>query len=415
MSSYYRDDSPADFAQRETMPHFWTRSSVTKPEEKALAFAHSFLGLQLQCAQCHKHPFDAWTPSDFKQLAELFSSVRYDVRADDEARFGELSKQVGGLAMSGFYKRKIRPDHLRYARAGATLPWQELFNAERSGPAKLSLLRSREIELAAADDPRPPVLKWMLEPGNPWFARSFVNRVWAGYFNVGIVDPPDDLNPANPPSNPELLDWLAASFVEQGYNMKWLHRQIVSSDAYQRSWRPNDTNGDDRRNFSRAIPRRVPAEVAYDALKQVLVASDRLHEVQTDLTRRAIGHSSMRFAGTYAMQVFGKPDRAINCDCERNNQPSLLQAIFQHNDPVIQQNLDESGWIREIEGAERAGTKIDRQALIRDAWLRTLGRPPQPAEIERAEKQFAQAASPSAGLRDLLWALINTKEFILNH
>jgi hypothetical protein len=414
MSAYYRDDSPADFAQRETMPHFWTRSSLTRPEEKALAFAHSFLGLQLQCAQCHKHPFDSWTQSDFQQLAEFFSGVRYDVPADGAARFGELAKQVG-LATSGFYARKIRPEHLKHARAGGTLPWRELYIAERSGPATLSLLRSRVIQLAAAEDPRRPILQWMLEPGNPWFARALVNRVWAAYFHVGIVDPPDDLNPANPPSNPELLEWLAASFVENGYDMKWLHRQIVSSDAYQRSWKPDATNRDDRRNFSRAVPRRLPAEVVYDSLKQVVAASDRLDEVQNDLTRRVIGHSSMRFAGTYAMQVFGKPDRAVNCDCERNNQPSLLQSIFLHNDPLIQQNLDESGWLQEISVAEQAGKPPNRHALVREAWLRTLSRPPQPAEIERAEKHFAQAASLSAGLRDLLWALINTKEFILNH
>ncbi len=414
MSSYYRDNSPSDFAQRETMPHFWTRSSLTKPEEKALAFAHSFLGLQLQCAQCHKHPFDSWTQSDFQQLAEFFSTVRYDVPADGAARFGELSKQFG-LATSGFYARKIRPEHLKHARAGGTLPWRELYNAERSGPATLSLLRSRVIKLAATEDPRQPILQWMLEPGNPWFARAFVNRVWAGYFNVGIVDPPDDLNPANPASNPELLEWLAASFVDNGYNMKWLHRQIVSSDAYQRSWKPNDTNRDDRRNFSRAVPRRIPAEVVYDSLKQVLAAADRLDEVQNDLTRRAIGHSSMRFAGTYAMQVFGKPDRAVNCDCERNNQPSLLQSIFLHNDPLVQQNLDESGWLREIAAAEHAGKPLNRQELTRTAWLRTLSRPPLPAEIERAEKHLGEAASLNAGLRDLLWALINTKEFILNH
>src|SRR5262249_39193303 len=158
------------------------------------------------------------------------------------------------------------------------------------GPATLRLLRSRVISLKAAEDPRPPVLQWMLEPGNPWFARAFVNRVWAGYFHVGIVDPPADLSPANPPSNPQLLEWLAAGFAEHGDDMKWLHRQIVSSDAYQRSWKPNDSNRDDRRNFSRAVPRRIPAEVAYDALKQVLTAPSRLDEVQNDLTRRAIGH-----------------------------------------------------------------------------------------------------------------------------
>jgi hypothetical protein len=336
------------------------------------------------------------------------------VPADSQTRFEQLARQVG-LAQGGIYAGTIRPENLKHARAGGTLPWRELHSAERAGPATLSLLRSRVINLAAAEDPRWPILQWMLEPKNPWFARAIVNRVWAGYFHVGIVDPPDDFNPANPPSNPQLLDWLAASFVERGYDLKWLHRQIVSSDTYQRSWKPNETNRDDRRNFSRAIPRRVPAEVIYDGLKQVLAASDRLDEVQNDLTRRAIGHSSMRFAGTYAMQLFGKPDRAVNCDCERNNQPSLLQAIFLHNDPLVQQNLDASGWLEEIATAERAGQPAKRQELIRIAWLRTFSRPPEPAEIQRAEAHLERAESLTAGLRDLLWALINAKEFILNH
>jgi hypothetical protein len=238
--------------------------------------------------------------------------------------------------------------------------------------------------------------------------------VWAGYFSAGVIEPPDDLNPANPPSNPELLAWLTDGFVESGYDMKWLHRQIVSSRAYQRSWKPNATNREDRRNFSRAIPRRIPAEVVYDGLKQATAGSAKLDEVRGDLTRRAIGHLSMRLAGTYAMRAFGKPDRAVNCDCERVNQPTLLQSIFMHNDPLVEQRLDESGWIQEIADLESTVDKIDHSKLIRIAWLRTVSRPPTREEIERAERHLAKVDSLSEGMRDLLWALVNTKEFILN-
>ena len=154
--------------------------------------------------------------------------------------------------------------------------------------------------------------------------------------------------------------------------------------------------------------------MVYDGLKQAVAASDKLNEVRNDLTRRASGHLSMWLAGTYGMHVFGKPERALNCDCERVNRPTLLQSIFMHNDPLVEQRLDESGWIKEIAEMEQAGKQIDRAELVLTAWLRTVGRPPTRKETERAKKHLAKVDSLSEGMRDLLWALVNTKEFILN-
>ena len=257
-------------------------------------------------------------------------------------------------------------------------------------------------------------MDWMRDPKNPWFARAFVNRVWASYFNVGIVDPPDQFTPANPPSNTQLLDWLTNGFIENDYDMKWLHRQIASSRTYQRSWKPNETNREDRRNFSRAIPRRIPAEVVYDALKQATAAEDAQQTVRTNLRRRASGYLSMRMAGTHAMKVFGKPDRSINCDCERVNEPTLLQAIFTQNDPLVRMRIADSGWIIEIEEAEEAKSTLNKRKLIDETWLRTVGRPASEQEQTRAMKHLA-GSSLAEGVSDLLWALLNTKEFLLNH
>jgi Protein of unknown function (DUF1549)/Protein of unknown function (DUF1553) len=387
MTGYVRTKSPVDFATRATMPHYWTRASVKEPKDKALAFAHGFLGIQLQCAQCHKHPFDQWTQPDFTDFARFFDDVA--------VRGGRV----------GF-------PQFAQAKAGTVIRWPELVVNERANPLTLSLLRSGEVTLSEKDDPRKPILDWMRAKDNPWFARAFVNRVWAGYFHVGIVDPPDALTPANPPSHPELLDHLTRGFVSHGYDMKWLHRAIATSAAYQRSWKPTDTNRHDRRNFSRAIPRRIPAEVVYDALKQATAATDKLDVVRSDLKRRAIGHLSMRMAGTHAMNVFGKPDRALNCDCERVNVPSLSQAVFLQNDPLVRGFLNESGWIEEIRSASR---KPDRDSLIKQAWLRALGRPPREEETARAREHLADATDTAEGVRDLLWALVNTKEFLLNH
>jgi len=153
----------------------------------------------------------------------------------------------------------------------------------------------------------------------------------------------------------------------------------------------------------------MPAEVVYDSVKQALAATDKADEVRTDLTRRASGHLSMRLAGTYAMQVFGKPDRAVNCDCERDNQPTLLQSVFLQNDPLIEQRLEQSGWLQQI--AEL--TDPDVPQLVREAWLRTVSRPPTNAELTRGVTHVHSAESIVEGMRDLMWALLNTKEFIL--
>lgn len=413
MSSYFRERDPQDFADREFMPHYWTRRSMQKPDEAAQAFAHNFLGIRLQCAQCHKHPFAPWTQDDFQEFSKFFEPIQFGVRPQDESEYREIAKMVG-LNVRDKNGSPIRDDVLRHARNGRIIPWRELYVVDRGSQLSLDLLRSGSVTLPPKDDPRAPIMDWMLEPGNSFFATAFVNRVWAGYFHVGIIDPPDDLNPANPPSHPKLLAWLSRGFIDSGYDMKWLHRTIVSSQAYQRSWKPNGTNEEDRRNFSRSIPRRLPAEIVYDSVKQVLAASDQQQEVRSDLSRRAIGHLSMRLAGTYAMQVFGKPERAVNCDCERMNQSTLLQSIFLQNDPLIDQRLEGSGWIEEISLRERTSTEFDQAGLVREAWLRSVGHLPDAAEEARALRHLSSADSVTEGMRDLLWALLNTKEFILN-
>lgn len=354
--------------QDDGMPYFWTRQSLEEPKDTAMSVAHAFLGIQLQCAECHKHPFDQWTQADFNEFSRFFDSVTKTKR------------------------RSATDEHL-----------------------ELRLLRSGLVRLQPGDDPRQPVMHWMQDPKNPWFARAYVNRVWAGYFNRGIVDPPDQFTPANPASHPQLLDWLAQGFVKKGYDMKWLHRKIASSRTYQRSWKPNETNRSDRRNFSRAIPRRIPAEVVYDAIKQVVAAPDEEEAVRVNLRRRASGHLSMRMAGTHAMKVFGKPDRSINCDCERVNEPTLLQAIFTQNDPLLRMRLADSGWIIEIEDAEAAGEHLDTRALIEQVWLRTVGRLPTNTDHARAVQHLGETTSVAEGIRDLLWAMMNSKEFLLNH
>jgi len=419
MTGLVAEDKLTEYAGRESLPHFWTRQNVKTPEEKGLAFAYSFLGIRLHCAQCHKHPFDRWSQEDFKRFAGLFERVKYGVPPDASGEYGKLVAATGAQS-KGAEGAAITPDVIAKGQ-GKTLPWRQLYVEKKSGPpTRLTVLGDEALQIAADEDPREKLMAWLRRKDNPYFARAFVNRVWANYFHVGLIDPPDDANPANPPSNAELLSYLTGDFIAGGFDMRRLHRTIMASDAYQRSWRPNVTNSDDRRHYSRAIPRRLPAEVVYDAVAQATAADERAEQVRGDLERRATGHLSTLMTGTYAMNVFGKPDRTTNCDCERTTDATLLQAVFMQNDPLVRQRLDESGWLAKANERLTAADgesahALERRQLVREAYLRSVGREPTTDDVARAERHFAAAPTPAEALHDLLWALLNSKEFLLNH
>ncbi|HQU41339.1 MAG TPA: DUF1553 domain-containing protein, partial [Pirellulales bacterium] len=390
--------------------------------------------------------------------------------------------------------------------AGKILPWNEVYirkagqrggrdrgnkAAKKQGrPAGRvitpKLLGGEEVVAEQYPDPRAALMEWMRSEDNPYFARAWVNRVWASYFNVGIIEPPDDMNLANPPSNEPLLAYLTQGFVEHGYDMKWLHREILNSRTYQLTWRPNESNRLDTRNFSHAVIRRLPAEVAYDAIVQATAATGKLEGVRDGLNDRAIGVSScytgLKKGGNYVLSLFGKPARVTNCDCERSNEPSLLQTIYLRNDQSMLGLLDRNdGWLKQIDPAtnrqrkslesqqaklteaiaeqeqrlkevqadgqpkqiknvERDLGRLRRQAeqlarslekekqrgagipdidatpeaLVREAYLRTLSRLPKDGEQQVAMRYLNESETPASGMKDLMWALLNTKEFIVN-
>jgi hypothetical protein len=519
----YRENNSDNFAKRETMPHYWARRNLRNAEEKVMGFCYTFMGIQIQCAQCHKHPFDQWTKQDFDQFKPFFERIGTGLPPQFKTEQQALMKDLGTTADPKLKQQEYRKEIEAAIKAGKTYPAEFLvFNRPttnappkavdkdkedknkknqrapvRAVPGKL--LGGDSINLAEIEDPREALLHWLRTEPNHFLARAFVNRVWAGYFNVGIIHPTDDASLANPPSNAALLKYLTDGFIANKYDMKWLHRTIAQSDTYQRSWQPNETNKLDTRNFSRAIPRRLQSEIAYDAL---MFASAGDKERETTLNNpksRAIGVESTLAQGNgalnYPLVVFGKPERATNCDCERSNEPSLLQCVFTQNDGQLLTAMERnSGWLKQLEATWKAANKtvaakpeaanakggdkqreerknliamiekrierqkekgntaeveqmqaklkelkgakeeaakpevaakptvpvdpmagIDQDALIREAYLRTLSRHPIPQEVDRAKQHFADSKTPISAVRDLMWALVNTKEFIVNH
>jgi hypothetical protein len=521
MASLARGDGAEDFSKRETMPFYWMRRNVQKAEEKSLNFAYAFLGVRMQCAECHKHPFDQWTQQDFQQFTAFFTPVQYNLSADGQ-KAKRAFDEKHGLNNKKLNQRE-RDQKLKAALdAGEAVPVREVQLARPRAPRPAAKGRNRnqnvgrvitpkvlggdEVVANNYDDPREPLMDWMRSEANPYFAKAFVNRVWANYFNVGIVDPPDDMNLANPPSNDELLDYLASGFTKSGYDMKWLHREICNSDAYQRSWRPNATNELDTRNFSRAVVRRLPAEVVYDALVQCTSNALEIERIVSEPTGRAIGNLAPEGRGRrgqdqFALRIFGKPERATSCDCERMGDPTLVQSLYLRNDNDVRNLLDrKEGWVPTLamafgqpvavpppnpraergkggggkggaaarnanppslaeqvtalenrirraktRGSEKekaqlpnlekqlaaakqrqadqakavkaAGNvkKLDPEALIREAYLRTVCRPPTDEEMGVAKDYLKESRNALTGIRDVVWALINTKEFITNH
>jgi hypothetical protein len=270
-------------------------------------------------------------------------------------------------------------------------------------------------------DPREPVMEWLKEQENPYFARAIVNRIWAGYFGVGIINPPDDMNLANPATNEPLLDYLSKAFIAKGYDLKWLHREITNSRTYQLNYRPNSTNEQDERNYSRALVRRLPAEVMYDNLVFATATTQSQQAMQKDkssVRNRQVGFPEERISrdAKYALTLFGKPPRAQACDCERSNEPSLLQTVYLRNDAQTLALLDrKDGWLAELKRQKPEAVKKRRDELIQEAWLRTFSRMPTKEELAIGREHLENAKDDIAGLRDLLWALLNSKEFILNH
>lgn len=366
---------------------------VKEPKQQLEDVAQLFLGVRMQCAQCHHHPFERWSQDDYYSLAAFFSQVG---RKPSSTRGEDLIFHKRGIAVANNMKTGIP---LKPAALGDAIP-----------------------EIAADEDPRLRLADWMSAKNNPFFAKSLVNRYWKHFFQRGLIEPEDDIRDTNPPTNPALLAALEEHFVASGFDLKDLVRVIAQSRTYQLSEIPNEHNLADRQNYSRYYPRRLQAEVLLDAI-------DSLAGTQTDFTNLPPGTRAVALPdnsynqSSPFLRVFGRPEGESVCECERVQSSSLAQSLHLINAPDIKAKLGApSGRAERLSKDERP-----HEAKVRELYLAAFAREPRPADLKVAIEYLTEPRVTADGqpvnpqnasrenFQDLIWALINTKEFLFNH
>jgi len=372
-------------------PVAWYRQ-VKDPNAQLQDTAQLFLGMRLQCAQCHHHPFEKWSQQDYYQFSAFFS---------------RLARKPGPR----------RGDEIVFFRRGAA----SATNPKTRQSVKPAPLGGPALDLSAEQDPRIALADWITSKDNPYFARALVNRYWKHFLGRGIVEPEDDLRQTNPPTNPDLLDALARHFQESGYDLKDLVRTICRSTVYQLDSAPNQDNAVDKQNFSRYYPRRLVAETLLDAANALTGSEGRFEGLPADTSAVGLPDNSYN-ESSYFLMVFGRPDASSSCECERSQQPSLAQSLHLLNAKEVQEKLT-AGDGRAAKLAADAGRSDEQK--IAELYLFAYSRAPDSGEVAAATDYVERAASHANGneqaaarrhaYEDLIWALLNTKEFSFNH
>lgn len=368
-------------SQNENPPAIWYRT-VRKSPEYVESVAQAFLGVRVQCAQCHHHPTERWSQSDYYGLAAVFS-------------------QVG--RKGGFADAEVPTDEIIYLKETG-----EVVHPRTGEVLKPQPLGGTPFAIGLQDDPRESLARWMTHADNPFFARTMVNRLWAHFLGRGIVHPIDDARSTNPPSNPELLDALANDFIASGYDVKHLIRTITNSYAYRLDSAPEPGNAGDTQTFARFYARRLPAEVILDGISQVL-------EVPTVFPGVPAGTRAIQLpdenVAAHFLDVFGRPARMSACECERVDAPALTQALELVNSAEIQRKLTEaSGYAQQL-----AGRDLPNDAVAEEIFVRVFARNPRPEELKAASEYLAGQSDRAEACRSLLWSLLATNEFLFNH
>ena len=345
--------------------------------ERANTISQVFLGVRIVCAECHHHPFDRWSQTDYYGMSAMFSQV-----------------QTKSTTRSEFLTAAGDPE-TNHPRTAA-----RIFAHPLGEPMP---------QQSPEGDWRELLADWMTSPENKWFARCAVNRVWAHLMGRGLVEPVDDFRDTNPPTNPELLDALANDFAASGFNVKQLIATITASNAYQRSSRPNETNVSDEQNYSRALLKRIDAEVLLDALSAVTGIDESFRGLPGDYRAIQLWDSEVEH---YFLKLFGRPTRKTACKCERNGEPNVSQVLHVLNSSEIHEKISHAGG----RIARLVESLPDDEELINEMYLTIFARRPDSEETTNAVNYIKTSPDGrQAAAEDLAWSLINTLEFIFNH
>ena len=342
--------------------------------------AQLFLGMRLGCARCHHHPFERWSQDDYYGFEAFFSQVRMTA-----SPFNPQQNTRDFVALNGNAPTSRNP------RSGE--------NLQPTG------LGAEPFEVAPYEDARQYLVDWMTAPDNPFFARALVNRYWKHFFGRGIVDPEDDMRVTNPPSNPALLDALAADFVESGFDMKQLVRNICQSSAYQLSSEPTEFNNRDKQNYSSFTTRRLNAEVLYDAVNQVAGVPSAFGGVPRGTLAVQLPDNGFN---DYFLEVFGKPASESACECERNPEANLAQSLHMLNSSDIQGRLTNGAGRAALFGSDTEQADEDKVSTL---YYAAFARSPRADELELILAHVAGADNQRQAWEDVMWAIFNTKEF----
>jgi hypothetical protein len=360
--------------------------------------SQAFLGLSIGCAKCHNHPLEKWTNDQYYGMANLLARVR--------------AKGWGGDGRGGDGVRS-----LFVADRG------ELIQPAKGAPQPPAALDAEPLAADAENDRREYLADWLTSPENPYFTRAITNRVWANFFGVGLVEPVDDLRLSNPASNDELLSAAAKYLADHDYDLKALMRVIVQSAAYQRSSIPHEASRDDARNFAQYYPRRLMAEVALDAISQVTAAPTEFTQIEypgadfEDTKFYAKGTRALQLYDSAVvsqfLRTFGRHQRVITCQCERSNEPSLVQALHISNGETIMKKLAS----KDGKVASLLTSGLPNYRVIEELYLSALSRYPTDRELAEllAVINDAPPDQRRAVVEDAFWAVLSSREFLFNH
>ncbi|HEX3147955.1 MAG TPA: DUF1549 and DUF1553 domain-containing protein [Gemmataceae bacterium] len=353
--------------------YYQNETDILKVSENV---AQVFMGMRIQCSQCHNHPFDRWTMNDYYGFAAFFSQIGR--KGTDDPREIVVFNSGGGEVSHPLTKQVMKPKFL-----GGIEPD------------------------VAGKDRRQVMANWLASPENPYFATNLGNIVWAHFFGKGIIDEVDDVRVSNPPSNGELLAELGKKFTEYKYDFKKLVRDICTSRTYQLSTIPNASNEGDTRNFAHQTVRRIRAETMLDVISQATETKNKFPGLPLGARAVQIADGNV---STYFLTTFGRATRESVCSCEVKLEPTLSQSLHMLNGDATTQRIRQGNLV-----PKRMAEKKAPEQIIEELYLRTLVRRPSPIEVDRLKAALNDEPDKAKGLEDVFWALMNTREFVFNH